>query len=155
MNRRFSNYVALLEPLFKQLINMDPLKIADLPIGMPRAGVYLFSERGKHLYVGRTNRIRQRLQEHGRPSATHNSAPFAFLIARRKTSRVRATYVKDGSRRALERDPKFRRAFEQAKARVRRMDIRFVEEADPTRQALLELYAAIALSTPYNDFDTH
>ena len=33
--------------------------------------------------------------------------------------------------------------------------IRFVEENDPVRQALLEIYAAVALKTPYNDFDTH
>jgi hypothetical protein len=35
------------------------------------------------------------------------------------------------------------------------MDIRFVEENDPLRQALLEIYAAVALCTPYNDFETH
>ncbi len=35
------------------------------------------------------------------------------------------------------------------------MDYRCVEETDQTRQALLEAYCAIALSTPYDDFDTH
>jgi len=30
-----------------------------------------------------------------------------------------------------------------------------VEETDPTRQALLEIYAATVLKTPFNDFDTH
>ena len=35
------------------------------------------------------------------------------------------------------------------------MDLRFVEEADPTRQALLEIYASVVLRTEYNDFDTH
>ncbi len=35
------------------------------------------------------------------------------------------------------------------------MDLRFVEETDPFRQALLEMYAAIALKTPHNDFETH
>ena len=35
------------------------------------------------------------------------------------------------------------------------MDIRFVEERNPLIQALLEIYAAVELQTPYNDFDTH
>jgi len=35
------------------------------------------------------------------------------------------------------------------------MTIRVVEEADPLRQALLEMYVAIALDAKYNDFDNH
>jgi hypothetical protein len=35
------------------------------------------------------------------------------------------------------------------------MDIRFIEESDPVRQALLEIYVASALQTPFNDFDNH
>jgi hypothetical protein len=42
-----------------------------------------------------------------------------------------------------------------AKQRVRAMNIRFVEEAVPLRQALLEIYVAVALQTPCNDFDTY
>jgi hypothetical protein len=35
------------------------------------------------------------------------------------------------------------------------MDYRYVEEADPVRQCLLEVYCAAVLATPYNDFDNH
>lgn len=35
------------------------------------------------------------------------------------------------------------------------MDLRFVEETDPLRQAFLEIYVAVALNTPHNDFETH
>ena len=52
-------------------------------------------------------------------------------------------------------DPAFASAFEVAKARIRAMQVRFVEVADPIRQTILEVYVALALSTPYNDFDTH
>jgi len=52
-------------------------------------------------------------------------------------------------------DKVFGRAFKAAKRRVAVMNIRYVEETDPTRQALLEIYAATALATPFNDFDTH
>jgi len=51
--------------------------------------------------------------------------------------------------------PAFRGAFHAAKARIRAMDYRFVGESDQTCQALLEIYCAVALATPYNDFGTH
>jgi hypothetical protein len=35
------------------------------------------------------------------------------------------------------------------------MEFRFVEEVDSIRQTLLEIYASVALSTPYNSFKTH
>jgi hypothetical protein len=35
------------------------------------------------------------------------------------------------------------------------MELRFVEESNQRRQALLEIYAAVVLETPYNDFQTH
>ena len=61
----------------------------------------------------------------------------------------------DGSRAALMKDDLFRAAFVKAKNRVRNMDLRWVEEPDPLRQALLEIYVAVVLKTPYNDFNTH
>jgi hypothetical protein len=35
------------------------------------------------------------------------------------------------------------------------MDVRYVEEKDALRQALLEIYVSVVLKTPYNDFETH
>jgi hypothetical protein len=35
------------------------------------------------------------------------------------------------------------------------MEYRCVEEGDQNKQALLEIYWAVVLSTPYNDFATH
>jgi hypothetical protein len=52
-------------------------------------------------------------------------------------------------------DPDFAKAFLLAKQRVRGMDLRYVEEVDQLRQALLEIYVAVVLRTPYNDFATH
>ena len=46
-------------------------------------------------------------------------------------------------------------AFNEAKARIRLMDFRFVEENHPIKQCILQIYTAIALETPYNNFDTH
>jgi hypothetical protein len=52
-------------------------------------------------------------------------------------------------------DPTFAAAFSAAKERIRAMQYRYVEEVDQNRQALLEIYCAIVLETPYNDFNTH
>ncbi len=84
------------------------------------------------------------------------AASFAFRLARTTTGNLKAAYTRgEGSRKALMKDPVFVKAFDDARDRIRRMELRFVEEADPLRQGLLEIYVAVVLHTPYNDFDTH
>lgn len=155
MDQRFRQLVESLDDSFQRLMSMEPVKITALPSKMSAAGVYLFSEEGRHLYVGRSDRLRARLQEHSRPSSPHSRAPFAFRLAREATGRTQATYDINGSRSELAKDPAFSERFREEKERVRRMEIRFVEERDPLRQALLEIYVAVALRTPYNVFETH
>ena len=133
----------------------EPFVFAKLPKQMPEAGIYLLSEGSQHLYAGRTNRLRKRLQQHCRDGSTHHSAPFAFRLARVQCNVLTATYKPQGSRAQLVQDETFARAFLAAKARLRTMDIRFVEEAEPARQALLEMYVAISLGTTHNNFDNH
>ena len=133
---------------------MKPCKPLFLPDSMPTAGIYLFSENGRHLYVGRSNKIRKQLSNHCRPSATHKMAAFAFRLAREATGKLKATYKKYGSRDDLMLGAAFAQAFKMAKARIRKMDVRCVEEKDPVRQTILKIYVAVALQTPYNDFNT-
>jgi hypothetical protein len=80
---------------------------------------------------------------------------FAFRLAREITGKLVASYTAEGSRAALVLLPEFDTAFTSAKQRIRKMDLRYVEETDPLRQALLEIYVSIVLKTPYNDFNTH
>jgi hypothetical protein len=155
MHPRFMSRVESLDPKFQQLITMQPVKYYEIPRHLPQKGLYLFSEGTSHLYVGRTNRLRERLRGHCIPSATHFTATFAFRIAREKTGFRKATYKTKGSRADLIDHELFGPAFLEAKERISRMDIRYVEEDDPISQALLEIYTATALETPYNDFDTH
>lgn len=49
----------------------------------------------------------------------------------------------------------FRLTLADQKARLCALTIRTIAEADGNRQALLEIYVAIALGTPYNDFNNH
>jgi hypothetical protein len=140
---------------FERLTTMQPVMIRTLPRDAPSECIYLFSEGDRHLYVGRTRHLRQRLKQHSIPSARHNQAVFAFRLARDVTGQVAATYGSEGSRAALTTNGEFARAFAVAKRRVREMQVRYVEEIDPLRQALLEIQVAIVLKTPYNDFNTH
>src|SRR5262249_17388676 len=135
---------------------MAPINNGALPRDMPLKGVYLFSEADRHLYVGRSNNLRQRYKQHSSSWSQHNQAVFAFKLAREATGNITAVYgTGPGNRALLVNEPTFLAAFTEGKARVRRMSYRFVEEQDQTRQALLELYCAIVLKCPYNDFNTH
>jgi len=155
MNNQFKQYIDSLDPSFQKLIQMTPTTVAALPTDTPASGIYLFSEDAQHLYVGRTNTIRKRLQNHCCPSSGHNSATFAFRLARQISGQTTATYTEQGSRSKLENNPVFGPIFTAQKERVRNMGVRYVSEPDPMKQALLEMYASVSLQTPHNDFDNH
>jgi hypothetical protein len=130
-------------------------------------GVYLFTEAGKHLYVGRCglteraansaegkghSNFRTRLAGHTRPSSAHNQASFAWRLA------VKAV---DGrfeglptTRAALERDSRFRQKFARQKERVTAMDFRVVTITDNFESYVFEPYAALMLGTPHNSWAT-
>ncbi|HEY1615522.1 MAG TPA: hypothetical protein VGF97_17720 [Rhizomicrobium sp.] len=153
------NFAALVDQLhapFERLVAHPPITAARFPARMMTRGVYLFSDGSRHLYVGRSNDIRRRYGRHCNPGATDRTAAFAFRLAREATGKIKATYkTGDGSRKLLMEDAEFAAAFVTAKARIREMDFRWVEETDPVRQCLLEVYCAVVLQTPYNDFDNH
>lgn len=153
---KFAALVEQLDEKLHALLGMTPLAYGGLPPDMPLSGVYLFTERGRHLYVGRSNGLRARHGRHCRPRATHRMASFAFQLAREATGKSQRSYRPgEGSRTGLMLSPEFVAAFDAAKARIRGMEYRYVEELDQTRQALLEIYSAVVLATPYNDFGTH
>ena len=150
MNEKFQPYVQELECKLQQLLSMEPVKSSALPRRMPQMGVYLFSEGDRHLYVGRTRRLKQRIKEHSKILG----APFAFRLAREETGYVTPTYKVKDSRNDLFSKPEFVRALEKAQERIRNMDVQYVEETDPIKQTLLEVYVAVVLETPHNKFTT-
>ena len=157
MDQKFASLVDRLHPAYVTLTERAPVTVGRIPdyCGAVR-GVYLFTEAGNYLYVGRSNQLLTRYRNHWMPNKTERQAAFAFKLARKATGFTKATYKKGpGSRKELALDPKFIVAFSAAKARIKAMDYRWVEETNPTCQCLLEIYAAVTLGTPYNDFDTH
>jgi predicted GIY-YIG superfamily endonuclease len=150
MHEKFQPYVEELESKLQQLLSMKPKTPLTLPRRMPQMGVYLFSEEDKHLYVGRTRRLKQRIKE----QANILGAPFGFRLAREETGFVTATYMRKGSRDDLFLKPEFAKALEDAQKRIRNMNVQYVEVTDPIKQTLLEVYVAVVLETPHNKFET-
>ena len=127
---------------------------------VPDRGIYVFYNGDNPIYVGRTNRMRQRLQEHGRPSSGHNSATLAFAMASLIASDQGMDSISALSRDTLQRDPEFKKWFDMTKEMVRKMSIRVVEVTDPIEQAVFEVYAAMELETTreqggFNDVENH
>jgi len=139
--------------LTEGLLRSVPLSIEQIStLDMP--GLYSFSENGQVLYIGRTKNFRNRHKNHCDEKSGENSAAFAFILARQKTGNFHASYSKAGSRKALMKDPAFNAAFQQAKADIRKMEVRFVEVSDHKLQHLLELYASMKLKSAHNKFET-
>ena len=153
MDASFASLVNELHAKYLELMRMVPVTVATVPMGTPTGSVYLFSENGAHLYAGRTKRsIGRRIKDHVRPAP---DCPFAWHLAREATGQTIVSYRPERSRRKLLADPSFKAAYDHARGCIRRMEIRYVGEPDPVKQALLEIYVAVVTKARHNDFDTH
>lgn len=153
MDDEFKKKVDQLPSLLEKL-NSSPLKPWDDLGSPPEKGIYVFFENRRPIYTGRTNRMKTRIKEHGRPSSSHNSAPFAFNLAKEEAAQNRIDVNR--RRSELEKDPAFASLFLKAKQRISRMQVRVIKIDDPIMQTLFEVYASMALDTTrYNDFCTH
>ena len=147
--------------LLNQLTGSNPIvrdKQGGIPT-VPQKGIYTFYESDKLLYVGRSDRIRERILEHGRPSSLHNSATFAFLLAM-EIAECAGIDCAGKTRDDLQIAGDFKPLFDQAKRRVRNMAIKVVGVDDAIEQSVFEVYAALYLKTTrahggYNDFENH
>ncbi len=123
-------------------------------------GVYVLYENSEPVYVGRSDRLADRLLEHGRPSSESESASFAFNMAKRAFREQASGQGLDTeaiSREDLQAIPEFQRLFTAAKECVTGMRVRAVSVPDPIEQAILEVYAHLDLDTDpeFNSFENH
>lgn len=128
-------------------------------------GVYLFTEAGRHLYVGRCglteraakkggghSNFRTRLAGHTRPSSGHNQATFAWRLT---VEAVEGRWEDlPTTRLNLGRDSRFLQEFIRQKERVTAMEFRVVASAEDFESYVFEPYAAMMLKTPYNSWAT-
>ena len=152
MNDKFDEMIDQLPLLLKQLVD-SPSKNRDTLGALPKKGIYVFYEDECPIYVGRSNRIKERLLEHSRPSSTHTSATFAFNLAKEAAIKKEID-VNNKARLHLETDSDFSSLFSEAKERVSRMSIKVIKIDDPIIQTIFEVYVSVKFNT-FNDFDTH
>jgi len=152
VNEEFGRLVNQLPHLLEHVVRSRGLDRSESR-RLPKRGVYVFYERGEPVYVGRSNRMKERILEHGQPSSDRYSATFAFRLAKEAAKQKGIDLSKTGAQ--LEEDRAFADLFSQARERVSGMFVRAVEIEHPIVQTLFEVYAHVALRTKYNDFDTH
>jgi predicted GIY-YIG superfamily endonuclease len=150
---KFSKYIQMMPRLLNELKGKPLLNRNELH-DILRSGVYVFYRENKPLYVGRSNRLKERIQEHGRPSSDHYSATLAFTIAKERMN-FNKNELRVATRNQLEKAPGFAKVFFLAKKQVAEMQVKVIEIEDQIAQTLFEIYAALTLNTKYNDFSTH
>jgi hypothetical protein len=149
MHPDFARVTESLHASFERLLNFTPLHGGKFPTEIPIRGVDLFSEFGKHLYVGRSNNIRNRYAAHTLPSSKQYSAAYAMILSRHETGRKAGCRPGADSRKGLTQNAEFFKVFERQKRRITAMDFRYVEEINTAAAE------AIVLKTHFNDFDNH
>jgi hypothetical protein len=87
MDPKFATLVESLAPKLESLCSMPPLHTGNLPRDMPASGVYLFTENGRPMYVGRSNVLRKRYGRHCLPGATHRGLRSHFNLRERRRAR--------------------------------------------------------------------
>ena len=155
MKGKFKEIVDKFPRLLEELENSQFFTRDELKSTLDQ-GIYVFYENDIPLYVGRTGRtgrFKTRILEHSRPSSGHNTATFAFLIAKEKAVTLNINVKR--SRDILEKDPEFKKLYLDAKERVANMKIKLIEIDKPIAQTLFEVYAALELETLYNEWGTH
>lgn len=151
MNEQFRGHVKRAPALYELLRSQPIHSVRSHSLGK-QAGIYILWEASVPAHVGRTRNIRQRLRAHCTPN--HNSASFAFKRARRELEQP-TTYNRQTSRAVLQNDPVFGPCFRRHVEAVGQMEVQFLEVADPIDQYFLELYTALELELPTDEFDTH
>lgn len=153
MSKEFDSYITEMPELMKRLM-VSPLRRWNDTRNLPIRGVYVFFENEKPIYVGRTNRMKDRIKEHALPSSKNNKAPFAFNLAK-KEAEEKGIEV-NFKRAELESNEIFNDLFLHAKKRVSNMYLRVIEINDQILQTLFEVYASMELKTmEYNCFNNH
>lgn len=152
MNSRFSVHIDRLPAMFAELMDSEELAMVPVTAWKRMGAIYLFTEDGCPVHVGRTRNLYARIRGHLSPS--HFSASFVFKQARR-TLDLAATYRAGESRSALFADPNFRAKFDSHSQRLRTMTLRYLRVDCPVDQYLLELYTAMELELLVDEFQTH
>jgi GIY-YIG catalytic domain len=147
-------------PVLLEKLNKQPIfkkdEITMQTTSIPIKGIYVLFDDGKPIYVGRSNKIKQRLNQHANQGSDRYSATFAFRLAIKDYENKYSKSTKGIPRIDLEKHPDFKVIFSEARAKVSKMGIKAVEIDDPLVQTIFEVYAAMKLGTlEFNSFENH
>jgi predicted GIY-YIG superfamily endonuclease len=112
------------------------------------SGCYVLLRDSTPFYVGISRGVVARLRQHG-TGTTHSDASLAYTMARRKVPHKL-------TRSAAMKNPKFRRAFREARELLRSCSVAFIKIQNHLELYLFEAYCAMELDTyKWNTFRTH
>jgi len=136
-----------------ELEQKDFCKKSELP---NEPGIYVFYKSGKPVYVGRSDKIKSRVNLHARPSSMHGSATFAFILARRRYFEEHRGNL-SLSRSELEKIPEFAEVFSKFKEEINTYKFKFLLIENDILQTMVEPYLAFKLCTypENNTFENH
>lgn len=138
--------------LYKKFLSQPLLNRLDLP---SFGGIYAFYENARPIYVGRADNIKKRISGHCLPGSSHNSANFAFNLARIEFEEKLTESI--AGRKALIEHPDFGDTFSKFKKQLSASKIRCIKIQNDIIQTMFEPYLALKLKTyPINNnFDNH
>jgi hypothetical protein len=159
-----------LPEMLSELLASDVYRIGRRPPKGQR-GVYLFTESGRHLYVGRTGitarsragggppitSFRYRFDQHTQPGRPPGAASFANRLMQVEANRDGIDIPSEWWKNRHAEGATVYRLFCAAKARVGDMDCRVVAFEDDlrgVRSSVAEIYVHTQLRTRFNDFST-
>jgi predicted GIY-YIG superfamily endonuclease len=150
------NILPLLDEAFhgmmEKLLSSKSLNREELP---SFSGIYVFFKDDNPIYVGRANNIKNRIHGHTRKSSGHNSANFAFNLAKLELS-GKLQESKLGREKLME-DSEFLEKFRAIKEDLFASKIKCLEVKNDVLQTMFEPYLAVKLKTyPINNtFENH
>ena len=167
----FQDPIEKFEVLLRRIKDCDPIRMKttserkalrkEIKLMVPSdKGLYVLYEDDRPLYVGRTDKMAERLLGHGRNPSLHkqSSATFALILAKqafKKHHRKPHGLFSKELTQDLKDHPAKINLWKQAVERVKRMSARVVEVAHPHEQAVFEVYIHERLETPFNSFANH
>ena len=149
---KFEEVVEKLPGYFDKLIGSEPVRCQEQWTGkVPDCGIYVFFECDEPFYVGRSNKLGERIKGHGALSGTQYGATFAFKLLKDK---VGGKACEGKTRKEIQDE--YKALFQKERERVRKMDVRVVGITNQVEQTLFETYAILRSGTTpkYNEFHT-
>ena len=166
----WADLTAWLPTMLTQLMASEVFHLAYRPPRDQR-GIYLFSDAGHHLYVGRTGitarsraqggepitSFRHRFDQHIQPGRPPGASSFANRLMRERAAELNLVVPDDWWTHRASTASAIYDLYKAAKTRIGTMECRVVPFADDikgVRSTIAEVYVHVHLKTPHNDFST-